>query len=192
MIKRWFRNNLATSMIIALCFGVYAMQIVAPRMILNYGNIPAMIYVGEYHRLLTAGFLHASFTHLTGNMLMLHILGGFLESRGKTKYITIFLISIIGASLLSFAYFSLLGQFNAISVGASGGIFGLMGALLVVYRRNRKNPAYKLVGLWLIRMLVINVVIGITSPGIDMAAHLGGFATGTLLAVIMEDKPRKS
>jgi len=131
---------------------------------------------GEYWRLLTVALTHAGLTHLFFNMYSLLVLGNMLESAiGRNKFLAIFLISQIGASFASI-YF---GAINLVSVGASGAIFGLFGAMVVISKRFglETKSTYVIVG--------INFAIGFIFPGIDWHAHLGGFITGLLAAAFL-------
>lgn len=128
---------------------------------------------GEYWRLLTVALTHAGLTHLFFNMYSLLVLGNMLESAiGRNKFLTIFLISQVGASFASIFF----GSINLVSVGASGAIFGLFGAMIVISKRFglETKSTYIIVG--------INFAIGFIFPGIDWHAHLGGLITGLLAA----------
>ena len=130
----------------------------------------------EYWRLLTVALTHGGIMHLFFNMYALLILGNSLERAiGQKKFLAIFLISQIGASLASI-YFS---AFNVVSVGASGAIFGLFGALIVVSKRYGLDTkqTYVIIG--------INFAIGFIFPGIDWRAHLGGLIAGFIAASVL-------
>lgn len=137
---------------------------------------------GEYYRLLTPVLLHGGMVHLFVNMLSLWFLGPFLEqSLGRARYVTLFVVGGIGGAAVSFA----LGAPNIVSVGASGAVFALVGALVPIYKRLRLNVAPVLV------MIAINAFIGFSYPGIDWRAHLGGLVTGGLLGVAFAYAPRE-
>lgn len=138
------------------------------------------IYDGEVWRLITCAFLHGSFMHIACNMYMLYIIGPQIERiYGKVKYIIIYLISCITSSTLS-----LIINPYSISVGASGGIFGLMGALLVFALIERKN-INKEYTVGLIKTIALNLVIGLVVINIDNAAHIGGFLGGIILGGLL-------
>lgn len=131
-----------------------------------------LIAFGEYWRLFTAMFLHADVMHLLFNMLALYIFGRDIEHIfGRKNFTFIYLLSGLAGSSMSY----LLS--NSISVGASGAIFGLMGANLFLYRT---NPAvYKRIyGMDYIILIGINLLMGFIRPNIDVAGHLGGLAGG--------------
>ncbi|MDK2867946.1 MAG: rhomboid protease GluP [Clostridiales bacterium] len=131
---------------------------------------------GQYYRLLTSMFLHAGITHLIFNMMALYILGRDIERFfGKGKFLAIY----FGAGLLGSALSYL--TVDAVSVGASGAIFGLMGANLYLYKRN--PMVYKRIyGTDLLILIGINLLIGFVRPNIDIAGHIGGLIGGFLLA----------
>ncbi|MBL6835199.1 MAG: rhomboid family intramembrane serine protease [Candidatus Nanopelagicales bacterium] len=150
----------------------------------RWGMWPVGIVTGdEWYRLLTSAFLHGSFLHIAFNMYVLFALGPTLERiLGHVRFTALYLLSALGGGVVSY-FFS---DITTVSVGASGAIFGLMGALVVAGRRLRYDVTQVLV------LLGINVVIGFLAPGIDWRAHLGGLVTGALVAAILVHAPRKS
>ena len=147
----------------------------------SYGlHAPAVAFNDESWRLITAGFLHASFLHLLFNMYVLWLLGSKLEEiLGHLKFVSLYLIALLGGSTASY-WFSDPASF---SVGASGAVFGLMGAFLIVGSRLRQDVS-QIMGL-----IGINVVIGFIVPGIDWRAHLGGLVAGAAVAWFLARKP---
>ena len=130
--------------------------------------------LGQYYRLFTGIFLHANFLHLIFNMYALYVIGMQLESfLGKGKYLAVYLLSGLGGSMLSI-FFS-----NGYSVGASGAIFGLMGALLY-FGYHYRVYLDSVVKSQIIPLIVLNLLIGFTSTGIDNWAHIGGLVGGIL------------
>jgi membrane associated rhomboid family serine protease len=128
---------------------------------------------GEYWRLLTAGFLHFSLIHVAVNMFSLYILGRDVEmTLGTARFVGIYLVSLLGGS----AMVMLLESPNSINAGASGAIFGLMGATLVVVLR-AKIPAGFVLG-----VIGLNIVLSLTIPNISLWAHLGGLIFGAAAA----------
>lgn len=133
-----------------------------------------LLQSGEVWRLLTHAFLHASLIHLLINMYSLYILGRQIETfMGKWKFLFIYLVSAITGGLLS----ALLGSPNILSVGASGAIFGLAGALLYFgyHFRNYLGTAIKN---QILPVIILNLAIGFLSSGIDNYAHIGGLLGG--------------
>ena len=130
--------------------------------------------LGQYYRLLTGIFLHANFLHLIFNMYALYVIGMQLESfLGKGKYLAVYLLSGLGGSMLSI-FFD-----NGFSVGASGAIFGLMGSLLY-FGYHYRVYLDSVVKSQIIPLIVLNLLIGFTSTGIDNWAHIGGLVGGIL------------
>lgn len=136
--------------------------------------------LGEYFRLITCSFLHIGIFHLLFNMYALYVIGSQAESFfGKIKYLIIYLFSAVSASLLSLMFSS-----NVISAGASGAIFGLMGALLYFgyhYRIYLGN----VIKSQIIPIIVINLLFGFLVSGVDNAAHIGGLIGGFLMAMVL-------
>ena len=118
----------------------------------DYGMWPVGIAVGgEWWRLVTAAFLHGSFLHIAFNMYVLFALGPTLERiLGHSRYLILYVLAAIGGGVASYVF----SDMRTVSVGASGAIFGLMGALVVAGRRLRYDVTQVLV------LLGINVVIG--------------------------------
>ncbi len=134
---------------------------------------------GEYWRILTAGFLHAGLLHLLFNMFALYILGGLLEPAvGRVRFAVIYFVSLLGGS-----FGALVLEPIARTVGASGAIFGLMGATVVVMRNRGINPMESGLGMW----IGLNLLITFAIPGISIGGHLGGLAAGALAALVMFD-----
>lgn len=141
----------------------------------------------EYYRIITSMFLHFGIEHLLNNMVMLGALGWNLElETGKIRYLIIYLVSGIGGNLLSL-YIGVSSAEYAVSAGASGAIFGLMGALLYVAARNRGRMG-RISGKGVLFMIALSLYFGITSSGVDNAAHIGGLLCGFILAVILYRK----
>lgn len=148
--------------------------------LLGANNI-LLIKSGEIWRLITCTFLHVGLIHLMVNMYSLAILGTQVETFiGKIKFLIIYLISAITGSLFSLVFM----EENVVAVGASGAIFGLMGALLYFgyhYRLFLSNAIRNQI----IPIIVLNLVIGFTFSGIDNAAHIGGLIGGYLSAMAL-------
>ncbi len=137
----------------------------------------AEIADGEYWRLVTAGFLHAGFFHLLFNMLSLYILGGLLEPAvGKLRFGLIYFVSLLAGS-----FGALMLEPDAPTVGASGAIFGLMGATAVVMRNRGMSIMESGLGIW----IVLNLVITFSVPNISVGGHIGGLIGGALTAFVL-------
>lgn len=131
---------------------------------------------GEYYRLITGTFLHANIIHLLFNMYALFVLGSQLESFvGKIKYIIIYFFSAITGSLLSMLFLK-----NGVSIGASGAIFGLMGALLYFGLHYRVYLG-SVVKTNILPIIILNLSMGFMLRGVDNWAHIGGLIGGLLI-----------
>jgi membrane associated rhomboid family serine protease len=139
----------------------------------------AAIADGEYWRLVTAGFLHAGFLHLAFNMFALYILGTLLEPAvGRLRFGLIYAVSLLAGS-----FGALLLEPDAPTVGASGAIFGLMGAAVVVMRNRGISPLESGLGLW----IGLNLLITFTIPNISIGGHVGGLLGGAVAAFLLFD-----
>ena len=165
--------------LVGVCVAVYLMQlVVGDQVVADFAMRPVSIAFGQdYYRLVSAIFLHGSILHLAFNMYVLFVLGPTLERiLGHGRFLLLFLLAGVGGSVASYAF----SEPTTWSVGASGAIFGLMGALLIAGQRLRYDVTMVLV------LVVINIVIGfVFSSGIDWRAHLGGLATGAAVAAVM-------
>lgn len=150
--------------------------------------VPLVVREGEYYRLLTAVFMHFGISHLVNNMVILFVLGDNLErALGKVKYLVFYLICGVGANVFSMVV-SIREYELAVSAGASGAIFGVIGGLLYVVIRNR-GRLEDLSTRQLALFVACSLYFGFTSTGIDNAAHVGGLVLGFLLAAIFYKNP---
>ena len=132
---------------------------------------------GEYYRLVTSAFLHDGIFHLAFNMYILWILGQMLEAGfGKARFLSLFVVSILGGS-----FGVLLLSPNSPTVGASGAVFGLMGAMVLVHRSIGGS-------IWrspLAPLLMINLVFTLLIPRVSIGGHFGGLAAGAAMGALM-------
>ena len=150
----------------------------------NFG----IVEYGQYYRLITGMFLHANPLHLGLNMYALYVIGQQLEGFiGKTKYIAVYFISGLIGSLLSVA----LHGGNYFGVGASGAIFGLLGATLYFGYHYRVYLGGVLQS-QIIPLIVTNLAIGFMFPSIDNLAHIGGLIGGFLGTMALGIKHKSS
>jgi membrane associated rhomboid family serine protease len=181
--------------IIAVCVAVYALQWLIPGQAVYeqfaYNNVFATPQYGAFEpwRMLTAAFLHSpdSLLHIMLNMYTLWIFGQALEPLlGRIRFLALYLISAIGGSVGYLLLNPVLvpGQGLVGVVGASGAIFGLFGAMLLVQRHRGGDTRQ----LWV--LIAINGVIGFLIPQIAWQAHLGGLVTGALCAAVLAYTPR--
>jgi len=132
---------------------------------------------GEWWRIVTGGFLHATVLHLAFNMYFLYFLGTMLEpSIGKLRFGMIYAVSLVGGSLGA-----LLINPNSVTVGASGAVFGLMGAAILAMRARGINPMQSGLGVTLLLNLALTFVI----PSISIGGHLGGLFAGGAVGYLM-------
>lgn len=147
------------------------------------GNFAGDTLGGEPWRLISAMFLHAGLLHLAMNMYCLYQVKGLEEFFGKLGFASLYLVSGLMGGVASLAFSQ-----GAVSIGASGAVFGLFGALLVVLYQRRHHigaDAAKSQVFSLLQFLALNLVIGFVVPGIDQAAHIGGLLGGAACAWFM-------
>ncbi|MBA3300890.1 MAG: rhomboid family intramembrane serine protease [Thermoleophilaceae bacterium] len=143
----------------------------------------ATIADGEYWRLLTAGFLHAGFFHLFFNMFSLYVLGTLMEPAiGRARFALIYFVSLLAGS-----FGALLLEPTRPTVGASGAIFGLMGAAVIVMRQRGLSAMESGLGLW----IGLNLLITFTVPSISIGGHVGGLVGGGLAALVLFELPER-
>ncbi|WP_458112595.1 rhomboid family intramembrane serine protease [Arthrobacter sp. R1-13] len=187
---------LVTFAIIAVCALVYVLQWVVPGQFVirqfAYNNFFISPEYGQFQpwRMLTAAFLHSPgfILHIVLNMYMLWMFGQALEPLlGRARFLAIYLLSAVGGSVGYLLLNPILvpGQQGLVPVvGASGAIFGLFGAMLVVQRHRGGDTRQ----LWV--LIAINGVIGFIVPGIAWEAHLGGLVTGAACAAAVAYAPK--
>lgn len=156
---------------------------------LNHGASwePYILEYGEYYRLVTCIFLHFGIDHLFYNMLLLIFLGDSLEQIvGKLRYLAIYLLGGVAGNIVS-VWVSAGTENYAVSAGASGAIFAVVGALLwIVIRNGGRLKGYSSQRLFL--MAAFTIVNGLTTTGVDNMAHIGGLAAGFLLGMLLYRK----
>ena len=142
-----------------------------------FGLYGPSVAAGEWWRLITSGFLHSGIIHLGLNMFVLYILGPSLEAAlGRLRYLALYAAGLTAASLGA-----LILSPTALTVGASGAIFGLMGATIMGQRAMGINP-------WrsgIIGWVVINLIFTVVVPGISIGGHLGGLVGGLIAGAIL-------
>jgi membrane associated rhomboid family serine protease len=137
---------------------------------------------GEWWRLITASFLHGGILHLLFNMYALYLFGPSLEAAfGHVRFAVLYLLSALGGSAVSYLFAHPLQP----SLGASGAVFGILGATLVVSRRLRYDMRA------VTALIAINLVLGFIIEGIDWRAHVGGLVTGMVVAYAFAYAPRE-
>jgi len=137
------------------------------------------VFAGDFWRLESATWLHGGLNHLVSNAIALFIFGMICEHAfGRMQYVVLYVLSGVGGSILSL----LISE--GPSVGASGAIFGLQGAAIVLFRQHRERILMRdrRIGVVLLGWALYSIVTGWTSPFVDNGAHIGGVLTGALIA----------
>jgi membrane associated rhomboid family serine protease len=147
----------------------------------NWALFGPAVADGEYWRLVTSGFLHSGVIHIGFNMYLLWILGRMLEPvLGPWRFGALYAVSLLGG-----AFGALLISPNAVTVGASGAVFGLMGAVAMQMYRQGYNPLQTDIGM----LIILNLVISFVLPGISIGGHIGGLVAGGLAALVLDAPP---
>lgn len=184
----------ATSLLFAAIVIAFGIQLAIgalenPLALIRLGAIvPEAVQPGGWWRLLAAMFLHGSVLHLGLNLLGLYQLGGLYEVMFSTRrFVLIYFLAGIIASIASAMHLPPYGS----AVGASGAIFGVLGAFVLSVRRSPRwrhdRAARNLVG-QCIFWIIANIVIGLNVPQIDNAAHIGGLIAGLLLGGLLPQR----
>lgn len=151
--------------------GAYLLQMVVGGIVVRYGLFGPAVAAGQLERLVTSGFLHGGLLHLGFNGYLAWMLGRMLEpAMPSHRFAGIWVAGLLGGSAGA-----LLLSYNALTIGASGAVFGLMGAAMVGMRSRGVNPWSTQLGSLLALNLVLTFVIG----NISVGGHLGGLAAGT-------------
>lgn len=139
---------------------------------------------GEWSRLLTGGFLHVNPLHLGMNMYLVYLLGGILEPAfGKPRFALLYLVTLLTGSLGV-----MLVDPNALTVGASGAGFGLMGVMLIAQRASGVDPWRSGIG----GLVLLNLLITFTIPNISIGGHIGGLLGGFAVGALLVELPRRA
>jgi len=172
-----------TRTLIAVNVVLYALQILTGGLLTDYLYYVPIATLAEPWRMITSGFIHSdslltdptSILHIALNMYTLYILGGVLEPMlGRLRFFALYMLSILGGSVAVLLFGNPVGGV----LGASGGIFGLMGAYFIVLRSLGAN-SNSIVG-----VIAFNLIFTFINPGISWQAHIGGLVIGGLVAFI--------
>jgi membrane associated rhomboid family serine protease len=154
--------------------------------VLNDGGLRA-VYIdqGEFYRLITSGFLHAGLIHIGFNMFLLYVLGQILEPAvGRVRFLALYFTSLLGGD-----FGALLVTPDSLTIGASGAVFGLMGAAVLTLRSRGFDPMASGIP----ALIVFNLVLSFVIPGISIGGHVGGLVAGAAAAyalVEVGERPR--
>ncbi|MBD1501187.1 rhomboid family intramembrane serine protease [Weissella cibaria] len=185
--KRAFKATPATAGLVTVMVLVYLWEVLQAHSFTINSQVlfhsgaqfsPAVYQLHQWWRLITAGFLHVTFSHLAFNMITLYFIGRLLEIElGPWRFLALFFLTVISGNLMSLAF----GGVSVISAGASGGIFGLFGAIgmlgLLDKRRAYWRSQAKLMGIF----ILLSIVSSFATPDIDLSAHIGGLLGGFIL-----------
>ncbi|WP_409069263.1 rhomboid family intramembrane serine protease [Clostridium caseinilyticum] len=177
-----------TKIIIGINIFMYLITAFLSKNILS-SNIGVLVFLGakansfinngEYYRLITSMFLHGGLIHLALNMYALNSIGPLIENYfGKVKYLIIYFISGILSSYFSYLFSP------SVSIGASGAIFGVLGATLIIAYKNRKRGGKEFLNN-IISVIVVNLILGFSIPNVDNFGHIGGLIGGIIVTLIL-------
>jgi len=178
-----------TQSLIAICGVVYILQILPNSSVTSNFLFAPVVALDQPYRFISSAFLHSPGLplHILFNMYALWLTGPYLEELlGRVRFLALYLISALGGSV----FFLLLAdpfkaqQWSGGAVGASGAVFGLFAALVVVNRRLGREFRP------IITLIVLNAVLGFVIPNVAWQAHLGGLLTGAAVAAVMVYAPR--
>jgi rhomboid family protein len=204
------RTPVVTYVLIGMCIGAFLWELgqdqdavayqygMVPALLFGYAELPgALQTIPPWATIFTSMFLHGGWLHLGGNMLFLWIFGNNVEDLlGRARYLLIYLGSGVAAAMAQ----ALADPMSEIPVvGASGAIAGVLGAYLITYPRANVHcfvwiviffwivtvPAWILLGLWFVGQLFSGLESGVRSPGVAFWAHVGGFAAGIILFLVL-------
>ena len=187
----------ATRVLLAAILAAFVLEIAlgGPRALLNgpsgqrlfdLGGLyaPAIAFDGQYWRLLSSMFLHAGLLHVGFNSYALWLFGSAVEGVfGRARFLAIYFVTGLVAGASSYAF----GATQALGVGASGAIFGVFGAFVAYYYRRRHLALASANLRSAITIVLLNVFLGLSIPGIDLRAHIGGFVAGLAAGVVSDE-----
>lgn len=175
------KKPIITYILIALCVIIYGADLLLGNALTLLGaNYGPLVKDGQIWRIITCVFLHAGIFHLACNMYALYVVGPRVEDFfGKIKFLLIYLISGICGSLLSIGF-----NDKVVSVGASGAIFGLFGALLY-FGYAYRGYIGAMVKSQILPVVFLNLMLSFMIPGIDMWGHIGGLIGGVISAYML-------
>lgn len=186
-----------TYTIIGLCVAMFVAQFAIDGLWYDLGFVPALAGIEPY-RFLTSAFLHSQsqFFHIAANMYLLWLVGPFLEELlGRARFVGLYVTAALGGSVAVLLLsppletqgteLGISAAFVTATIGASGAVFGLFGALLIVLRRLDRNVSQILV------FFAINAVFGFVVPNVSWQGHLGGLVVGAALGAAFAFAPKE-
>jgi len=182
-IKRWLRKPFITYILLALTIGMFVLEFILGgstntfTLIMLGAKVNELIIAGQWWRLITPMFLHIGLAHFLFNALILYFLGRQLEEIfGHSRFLLIYLASGILGNAFSFALNT------SISAGASTALFGMFMSTIVLSRLYPNRPQIAALSSNFMILIIINVVFGLLSTGVDNAGHIGGLIGGYLIS----------
>jgi membrane associated rhomboid family serine protease len=164
-----------TRTLVGIAVAVFLVQQVSPLPFRAGALFGPAVAAGEWWRLVTAGFLHGGLLHIGFNGYLLWMLGQMLEpALGRARFTALFAAGLFGGSAGALAL-----SYTSATIGASGAVFGLMGAAMVGMRVRGVNPMQTSIG----SLVVLNLVLTFVLPGISIGGHVGGLLGGALAAL---------
>lgn len=193
-LSAW-KEKIVTIGLVAINIFLYIVSVFSADLLYNEGafSLRYLLLNKQWWRIITSMFLHADADHLAGNMLMLYVSGELVEKYvGKQKFASLYFFSGISGSLLYAVYEFTTGRYVD-TIGASGAVFGVIGALLVIVLRNRGRYANITIGRMGF-MIVYMLYMGFGTSNINNVAHIGGLLGGMILTALymLADGNRKS
>lgn len=185
-IKQYYKNNPVTFTLLVIVIAYFVVMTLGggttdSETLVKFGALfpPFIAEYNEYYRFVTSIFIHIGTMHLFFNSYALYAFGTQIERvMGAKKYIMFFLLSGIGGNVATYLF-----NFNSISAGASGSLFGILGAFLYLIQRH-KNMITPEGRKSILSMIGINLGITLLVPNISVTAHFGGLIIGYLLSYI--------
>lgn len=182
-LSAW-KEKIVTIGFVAINIFLFIASVFCGDLLYNEGafSLRYLLQDGQWWRLITSMFLHADADHLAGNMLMLYLAGELVEKYvGKRRFAILYFFSGISGSILYAVYEIMTGRY-ADSIGASGAVFGLIGALFVIVVRHRGRYADITIGR-MVFMIAYMLYMGLRTSNVNNAAHIGGLLGGMVLTV---------
>lgn len=182
-LSAW-KEKIVTIGFVAINIFLFIASVFCGDLLYNEGafSLRYLLQDGQWWRFITSMFLHADADHLAGNMLMLYLAGELVEKYvGKRRFAILYFFSGISGSILYAVYEIMTGRY-ADSIGASGAVFGLIGALFVIVVRHRGRYADITIGR-MVFMIAYMLYMGLRTSNVNNAAHIGGLLGGMALTV---------
>ncbi len=182
-----FESTPATYVLIAINVVVFLVEIATggggffnigiTQFVADFALFGPSIAEGEWYRLVTSGFLHANLIHIGFNMFLLLILGRLLEpALGTPRFLVLYFASLLAGSLGA-----LVVEPNAVTIGASGAVFGLAGAVFIIARGRGMDALAGEIGF----LILFNLILSFASPRISVGGHIGGLIGGVICALLI-------